>query len=164
VPQLQTNPWSFTNADQATSKSITSIAVDGFVALVTITAHGYTDRQWVSLTGITGTNKVPNGGYQVLAPTANNFYIQLNVPTYTNSGAVGTAYTVAYAWKVRIEQLTWQNATISTTLTINDTNGNLVWTQTAGQADGTYTYGKLYWVDGLVLVAIPNGTVIITIN
>lgn len=171
MANIATNPWSFVNADQATSKAITSIVSHGVSALVTAAGHGLTDREAVSIQGCTD---VPmyNGGYKAFVLDANRFYI--NTPTELNlasNGANGNVLTVAYpatgipaGSKVRIEQLVWQKAAMGDTLTITDVNGNPVWEQTAGTVDATYTYGKLYWVDGLVLNALPSGIVLVTVN
>jgi len=170
--QIATNPWSFVNADQAVSKAISSIVSVGVTALVTTSAaHGLADRAAVSLQGCTD---VPayNGGYKAFVLNATQFYINLpNNISLAANGANGNALTVAYpstgipaGTKCRIEQLVWQKAGSGDTLTITDTNGNPVWEQTAGSADSTYTYGKLYWVDGLVLNALPSGIVLVTVN
>lgn len=168
MANISTNPWSFTNSDQATSVSISSIVSSGASALVTTgSAHGLSLNQQISIQGVTGANHVPNNGYEVLSiPSTTTFLIQLPTPTFASSGASGNVLTVAYPYKVRIEQMSWVAAPASSTITITDTNGNLVWTYTtSATADQVYTYGKLYWVDGLVLNSIPSGsTVLATIN
>jgi hypothetical protein len=162
--QIQTNPWSFVAADQATSVAITSIASNGYSSLVTTTgAHGLVLNQNISLQAITG-NPLYNNGYKVLSiPSTTTFLIAQNIPNLAASGANGNVLTVAYPLKVRIEQLSWQGAAAGT-LTVTDNNGNIIWQQVASGADQTYTYGKLYWVDGIVLNALPSGIVIVTIN
>jgi hypothetical protein len=164
MANVTSNPWSFTSTDQAVSKAISSIVSNGFSALVTTaTAHGFTDWQWVSLQGCT-TTPAYNGGYRIRLVNTTQFYINLTTPNLAANGANGNALTVAYPYKPRIEQLVWQNAGSGGALIITDTNGNPVWEQTANAADQTYTYGKLYWVDGLVLNALPSGIVLVTIN
>jgi hypothetical protein len=165
MANIATNPWSFTNADQAVSKAIVSVVSKGVSALVTTsTAHGLTQGKDISIQGATD---VPayNNGYKVLSvPTATSFYVYQDTPNLAANGANGNVLTVAYPYKPRIEQLVWQKAAMGDTLNITDTNGNPVWQQTAGTVDATYTYGKLYWVDGLVLNAIPSGIVLVTVN
>jgi hypothetical protein len=162
--QIATNPWSFVPADQAASVAISSIVSKGAYALVTTSsAHGLADRQNISIQAVTG---VPayNGGYKAFLLNTTQFYISQVAPNLAANGANGNVLTVAYPYKPRIEQLVWQKAASGDTLTITDTNGNPVWEQTAGTVDATYTYGKLYWVDGLVLNALPSGIVLATVN
>jgi hypothetical protein len=164
VAQIQTNPWSFVPADVAVSKGITSIVSAGAYALVTTSsAHGLTDRQNISIQGATD---VPtyNGGYKAFLLNATQFYIPRVAPNEAANGANGNVLTVAYPYKIRIEQLVWQKAASGDTLTITDTNGNPIWEQTAGAVDQTFTYGKLYWVDGLVLNTFTSGIVLVTVN
>ncbi len=162
---ISTNPWSFVSTDQAVSKAITSIVSNGYSSLVTTsTAHGLSQGQNISIQGCT-TNPAYNNGYKVLSvPTTTTFYIAQVQPSLAANGANGNVLTVAYPYKTRIEQLVWQQAGSGGVLTITDTNGNPVWSQTAASADQTYTYGKLYWVDGLVFNALPSGIVLVTIN
>ena len=146
--------------------AITSIAASGYSALVTTTsAHGLSLNQQISLQAITGAGSIYNGGYEVLSiPSTTTFLIALLTPSTTASGAVGNVLTVAYPYKVRIEQISWAAATAAT-LTITDTNGNLVWTYTASAVDQVYTYGKVFWVDGIVLNSLPaTTTVLMTVN
>jgi hypothetical protein len=164
LANVQTNPWSFVPADQAVSKAISSIVSQGASALVTTSAaHGLADRQNISIQAATD---VPayNGGYKAQVLNATQFYIPQVAPNLAANGANGNVLTVAYPYKVRIEQLVWQKAASGDTLTITDTNGNPVWEQTASAVDQTYTYGKLYWVDGLVLNVLTSGIVLVTVN
>lgn len=105
-----------------------------------------------------------NGGYKAFVLSTTKFYIMLVSPNLATSTGHGDVYTVAYPYKVRAEQVLWNSASAGT-VTINDVNGNLVWSYTTASADPEpNTYGKIYWFDGVVLVAIPNGTVQMTIN
>lgn len=166
MAQIAANPWSFTNADQATSVAITSIASAGYSSLVTTSsAHGLALFQDISLQAVTG-NPLYNSGYKVQSiPSTTTFYITQNIPNLAASGANGNVLTTAYTTngKIRGEQISWQGAAAGT-LIITDTNGFLVWTQTASGADQTYTYGKPFWFDGLVINALPSGTLLITVN
>lgn len=165
MAQIQTNPWSFLPADQAASVAITSIAGLGASALVTTAAHGYVLYQNISIQGVTGAGAIYNGGYKVLGiPSATTFLIGLNIPRTVASGAVGNSLTVAYPDMIRCEQIQWSGAGAGDVLILRNTPGNLIWTYTAPTADAVYTYGKVYWVDGLVINALPSGTLLMTIN
>jgi|FreactcultuFSWF8_1027224.scaffolds.fasta_scaffold02648_3 hypothetical protein len=162
--QIQANPWSFTSTDQATSVAISSIVASGFSAVVTTgSAHGFVDWQAVSLQGVTD---VPayNGGYKIRLISTTKFYINLTQPNLATSTGHGNALTVAYLYKIRAEQILW-NGSAAGTVTLTDVFGNQVYTYTTSSADPEpNTYGKLYWFDGLVINALPNGTVQMTIN
>jgi hypothetical protein len=159
----QTNPWTFTNADQATSTAITSIVNNGASALVTATAHGLTANQAISIQGTTVTGW--RGGYKVQAvPSANTFLI--NVPdgklTLANNGANGNVLTAEYLDLVRAEQLLWDTVGAGPLLVTNIV-GNIIWNPQAAAGQGPYSYGKTFFVEGLVLNTIPSGTLQITI-
>jgi hypothetical protein len=131
--------------------------------VTTSSAHGFTGYEWVSVQGATD-DPVYNNGYRVLAiPSTTTFLINQNVPNLASNGANGNVLSIAYPYKVRIEQLVWQDATAAQ-LTITDTNGNLVWSYLPNAVGGVYVYGKLFWVDGLVINALPAGTLQATIN
>lgn len=160
----QTNPWTFTNADQATSTAITSIVNNGASALVTATAHGLTTNQAISLQGTTVTGW--RGGYKVQAvPSANTFLI--NVPDgklgLANNGANGNVLTAEYLDLVRAEQMLWDTVGPGPLL-ITNLVGNTIWNpQAIATSQGPYTYGKTFFVEGLVLNTIPSGVLQITI-
>ena len=163
MANIQTNPWTFTNADQAASVAITSIVNQGASALVTATAHGLTANQAISIQGTTVTGW--RGGYKVQAvPSANTFLI--NVPdgklTLANNGANGNVLTAAYLDLVRAEQLLW-DTTGAGPLLVTNIVGNIIWNPQAVAGQGPYTYGKTFFVEGLVLNTIPSGTLQITI-
>jgi hypothetical protein len=163
LANIQTNPWTFTNADQATSTAITSIVNNGASALVTATAHGLVANQAISIQGTTVTGW--RGGYKVQAvPSANTFLI--NVPdgklTLANNGANGNVLTAAYLDLVRAEQLLWDTVGAGPLLVTNIV-GNIIWNPQAVAGQGPYTYGKTFFVEGLVLNTIPSGTLQITI-
>jgi len=163
MANIQTNPWTFTNADQAVSTAITSIVNNGASALVTATAHGLTTNQAIS---IQGTNVFGwRGGYKVQAvPSANTFLI--NVPdgklTLANNGANGNVLTAIYLDMARMEQLLWDTVGAGPLL-ITNIMGNTEWNPQAVAGQGPYTYGKLFAVEGLVLNTIPSGVLQITI-
>lgn len=168
MAQISTNPWSFTNADQATTVAISSIVSNGNSALVTTAApHGYVLQQAVSIQGTTTVGWV--GGYRVLSiPSTTTYLIQTEQDqiNLAANGASGNSLSAAYLPMIRCEQILWNNPTAAATLLLTDTNGNIVWNPTAGAAGtvGPYTYGKVYWIEGLVINALPNGNVQLTIN
>jgi hypothetical protein len=168
MAQIQVNPWDFTVADVATTVGITSIVNNGASALVTTaSAHGYTINQKISIQGTAVAGYI--GGYRPLSiPSTTTYLIQLtgNQINLANGGASGNSLSAAYLDKIRIEQALWNNPTAAATLLITDTNGFTIWNPTAGAAGtvGPYTYGKLYWVDGLVINALPNGNLQLTVN
>ena len=159
----QTNPWTFANADQATTVAIVSIVNQGASALVTATAHGLLANAPISIQGASPAGW--RGGYKIQAvPTANTFLIAL--PDWkrglANAGAAGNVLSAEYLDLVRAEQLLWDTAGAGTLLVTN-LFGNIIWNPTAVAGQGPYTYGKTFFVDGLVLNAIPSGTLQITV-
>jgi hypothetical protein len=159
MANIQTNPWTFTNADQATSTAITSIVNNGASALVTATAHGLAANAKISLQGVTPAGW--NGGYVVQAvPSANTFLI--NVPdwkrTLANAGATGNVLTAAYLDEVRGEQALWDQTTAGTSLLLTSIVGNTIWNPHATLADQPYNYGKFLWTEGLVINTLPTGS------
>jgi hypothetical protein len=165
MAQIQVNPWSFNSSDQATSVAIASIVNNGASALVTTSgAHGYTLYQNISLQAPAVAGYA--NGYKVLSiPSTTTFNVALEPwqILLANAGAGGNSLSVAYAMKVRIEQILWNNPTAATALLITDTNGFIVWNPES-VTGGTLTYGKIFWVDGIVLNTIGSGTVQMTIN
>ena len=163
MANIVTNPWTFTAADQATSIAITSIVNQGASALVTAAAHGLLANAPISIQGASPSGW--NGGYKIQAvPTVNTFLIA--VPdwkrTLANAGAAGFVVTAAYLDMVRAEQLLWDTAAAGTLLVTNLV-GNIIWNPTAVIGQGPYTYGKTFFVEGLILNTIPSGTLQITI-
>ena len=163
MANIVTNPWTFTAADQATSIAITSIVNLGASALVTATAHGLLANAPISIQGAAPSGW--NGGYKIQAvPTVNTFLIA--VPDWkrslANAGAAGFVVTAAYLDMVRAEQLLWDTAAAGTLLVTNLV-GNIIWNPTAVIGQGPYTYGKTFFVEGLILNTIPSGTLQITI-
>jgi hypothetical protein len=164
VANIQTNPWTFTNADQATSTAISAIVRNGIgSATVTATAHGLAENQAISIQGVTPFRW--NGGYKVKAvPSANTFLI--TIPDGKSDLGPGTAFgavlTAAYLDLVRAEQLLWDTVGAGPLLVTNLV-GNIIWNPQAVAGQGPYTYGKTFFVEGLVLNTIPSGTLQITV-
>jgi hypothetical protein len=168
MAQIAANPWSFVTADQASTFALVSIVNQGESLLVTSAAHGFTvgsSGQAISLQG--GTIGAYAGGYRVVnVPSATTVLLQNQMKNrgLANTGATGNMVTAAYLDMVRAEQILWETATAGTLL-ITDVSGNIIWNPTAIAGMGPYTYGKVFWVRGLVLNAIPAASVVqITIN
>jgi hypothetical protein len=157
VANTQTNPWTFTNADQATSTAITSIVRNGIAsALVTAVAHGLAANAAISIQGVTPFGW--NGGYKVQAvPSANTFLITIPAwkSTLANAGAAGNVLTAAYLDEVRGEQALWDQTTAGTSLLLTNLVGNTIWNPRATLADQPYNYGKFLWTEGLVINTLP---------
>ena len=163
MANLQTNPWTFTNADQALTTAITSIVNLGASALVTSAAHGLLANAPISIQGVTPFGW--NGGYKVQAvPTVNTFLIALPdwKRTLANAGAGGAVFTAIYLDLVRAEQMLWDTVGAGPLL-ITNLVGNIEWNPQAVAGQGPYTYGKTFFVEGLVLNTIPSGTLQITV-
>ena len=172
MAQIAANPWTFTNADQATTAAITSIANNGDSILITTTAaHGIVQDQKFSIQGTSGTSNY-NGLYRAIAvPTTTTILAFNRLQNRPNvaGGAVGNVLSVAYAGgSIRAEQIFWQPSAASQQLTITDVYGNTVWAPTASSAApfGPFTYGKIFWIaNGLVINSLPStGTLQITVN
>jgi hypothetical protein len=167
MAQQVANPWSFTNADQATSVAITSIANNGASALVTTSgAHGLLANAPISIQGTTITGW--RGGYKIQAvPSTTTFLIALPdyKQTLANNGANGNVLSAAYLDMIRAEQMLWDANSATTSLLLTDINGNIVWNPTPTAANDQPTSAKVWWIRGLVLNTIPATSVIqITVN
>lgn len=166
MANIQTNPWTFTSADQATTVAITSIVRNGTgSALVTTTgAHGLLANAAISIQGTTVTGW--RGGYKIQAvPSATTFLIAIpdGKSALANNGANGNVLSAAYLDMVRAEQMLWDTAAAGTLLLTNLV-GNTVWNPTAVAGQGPYTYGKTFYIEGLVInTFVVAGTLQITI-
>jgi len=164
----QTNPWTFTNADQASTVAITSIVRNGTgSALVTTSApHGFVDGAFspISIQGTTVTGW--RGGYKIQAvPSTTTFLITIpdGKSNLANNGANGNVLSAEYLDLMRAEQLLWDTVGPGPLL-ITNIVGNIIWNpQALATNQGPYTYGKTFFVEGLVLNTIPSGTLQITI-
>ena len=169
--QIQANPWSFTPADQAVSTPISSIVNQNRSILVTTSgAHNLTVNSIISLQGLTTVRRY-KGGYTVRSvPSPTTFLVQedykfIGLP---NSGAEGNVLTAIYLFMIRAEQILWDSPPASSTLTLTDVAGNQVYNVSTGTTapTGPFTYGKLYWINGLVISTFTGAgsTFQITIN
>lgn len=171
MANLASNPWSFSSGDQSNT-TITSITETGNTVTVGATAHGYNVGQSISIGGVSPLSY--NGLWVVSSVVNANSFKYINPVSGLANGAVISGSLPWYpnmvtgvpAWKpkARIEQLVWQGAPSSDTLYLYDASGDLIWYQVAGSVDATYTYGKLYWIDGLWIANLPGGAVLVTIN
>ena len=176
--QIQANPWSFTPADQAVTTPIASITNQVRSALVTTTAaHGLAQGSIISVQGLTTVRRY-RGGYTVLSvPSPTTFLINgdykfVGLP---NSVGEGNVLTAVYLAMIRAEQILWDcpdtlgvaPPTDLGALTLTDVAGNQVFSAGAASVPSRpYTYGKLYWINGLVINRFigPGSTLQITIN
>jgi|SRR5882757_2081986 len=157
----QTNPWTFTNADQATTVAITSIVRNGTgSALVTTAgAHGLLANAAISIQGTTITGW--RGGYKIQAvPSATTFLITIpdGKSALANNGANGNVLSAEYLDNIRAEQMLWDQTTAGTSLLLTNLVGNTVWNPHATLADQPYNWGKTWWIEGLVINTLPAGS------
>jgi hypothetical protein len=172
MAQIQANPWSFVAADIATPNvALTSIVNQGESLLVTSAAHGFavgSSGQAISLQGA-GIGAFA-GGYRVLTvPSATTVLVQNQFKNrgLANTGATGNLLGAAYLDMIRAEQILWQPTVAGDTLKLTDVAGNIVWNPASAAAPpiGPYTYGKVYWIRGLVINTLTGvGYIQITVN
>jgi len=169
--QIAANPWSFLAADQASTFALTSIVNQGESLLVTSAAHGFavgSSGQAVSLQAGTIGNYA--GGYRVVTvPSATTVLLQNQMRNrgLANTGATGNMVTAAYLDMIRAEQILWQPNAGTDTLNLTDVFGDTVWHPiiAAAPPPSLYTYGKVFWIRGLVINAFTGtGNLQITIN
>lgn len=163
MADLSGNPWNFLPADQATAVTPTAIVRNGQgSATITAAAHGLSIGQNISLQGNTPT--AWNRGYQIVAVTTNTFTVPISLDQITlgNGSAFGTVYTAAYMQAIDVIQMLWDGPTATNVLTLTDLTGRIVWKPTA-ITGGSYTYMKAHPIYGLVLVAMPSGTLQISV-
>jgi hypothetical protein len=166
MADISGNPWNFTTADVATTAAITSIVRNGKgSATITTTApHGLTGQPKISVQGAS-----PNGwnrGYRVNAvPSTTTLLVKLydTQELLANAGAAGNIYTLAYPDLIEVTQMLWDTPTAADKMTLTDACGRLVWGPTAPNAGGPLTYMKCFWIAGLVIVALPSGTLQISV-
>lgn len=168
MAQVAANPWSFGSADQASTVAISSITNNvGSILVTTSSAHGYANVYTaISLQGAGGYS----GPYRILSiPSTTTLLLNSQPKNYglANGGAAGNVLSMAFLGNFRGEQVTWNPSAASQTLTLTDGYGNTVWSVTSQSAApfGPFVYSKVFWVqNGLVLNAMPGGTLEITVN
>jgi hypothetical protein len=167
MANLASNPWSFATADVVVSvPTVITLNADGTVSVTTAGAHGLVAGNGATLIG--NTPAAYNGYYFVLtAPTTTTLILvpQFSIAAGTGAGSVfGNVAKNLYNAYVRIEDLSWQNASAAgQLLDIRDRNGNILWQATATAA-GSQNRGKLFWCNGITPINIQSGVVIATIN
>lgn len=170
MANLTSNPWSFTSTDilSAALAAGTSMSqnADGTVLMTTAAAHSFTAGMDITVWGMSVAAYV-------------GFYTVLSVPTTTTATLIrtgnplpsglanatgGTAAQCQYYAPVRIEDISWQNASAAgQLLEIRDRNANIIWSATATAA-GSQNRGKVFWVQGITVTVLGNGIVLMTVN
>lgn len=166
---IQSNPWSLVSGDIVSATPAASptglvLNADGTVSLTTTGAHGFS-AGW-GLTVISATNAAYNGYYvaTVAAGTTATLIPQFVIPAGTAGSGGGTIAKCLYNANVRVEDMSWQNASAAgQLLDFRDRNGFPIWQATASGA-GQQNRGKLYWVSGITPITLQSGVVIITVN
>jgi len=167
MADIRGNPWSFVTADQAATANITSITrnlqgsatVQLAGALTGLAVDLFISIQATTIVGWQGLYRV-----RALGAAANSFLIDItpDQATLANNGANGAVYTVAYRELIEVTQMLWDGPTATNVLLLTDINGRLVWNPTA-VTGGPYTYMKAFPINGLVINALPSGTLQISI-
>lgn len=166
---ISSNPWSFSSADVVTG-SITgatgmTLNADGTVTMTTTAPLAINSGDSVTVIGVT--NSAYNGFYKVLIGAAGTTFTlapQFSIAAGTAQSGGGTAAKNLYNAYVRIEDISWQNASAAgQTLDLRDRFGNIIWQATATAA-GSQNRGKLFWVNGFTPITIQSGIVLMTIN
>lgn len=169
MANIASNPWNFTSADPVTATpaaSPTGLVLSGAVVNLTTTlAHGLSAGQSCTVFG--ATNAKYNGFYEILAvPTTTTAILipQFSIAAGTSGSGGGTVALCYHRSQVRIEDISWQNASAAgQLLELRDRMGNIIWQATATGA-GSQNRGKIFWVNGFTPVTIQSGVVIITVN
>jgi hypothetical protein len=174
MANLTSNPWSLTNADVVGATPVASpnglvLNADGTVTLTTtapftVTVNATTSA-WVTV--INATNALYNGFYKALIGSGGTVFTlapQFTIPAGTAGSGGGAVAQVLYRDQVRVEDISWQNATAAgDTLDLRDRTGRIVWQATA-TATGSQNRGKVFWINGLTPIVITSGVVILTID
>lgn len=167
MADIRGNPWSFVTADASTAIAITSITRNGArSAIVNATAHGHLANDYVSLQNPSISGWA--GGYRIESVIdANNFTVRIEDwrSSLANAGAQGSVLSVLFpqlAQLIDVTQILWDSPTINHVLSLTDLAGRVVWNPTA-VSGGTLTYAKVFPINGLVINALPSGTLQISV-
>lgn len=165
---LSGNPWNFVTGDVATTSAITSIVRNGQgSALITVASTaGIAVDAYISVQGTTVVGW--RGGYRVLSvPTATTLLVAITPQqaTLANNGANGNVLTAAYMQLIEVTQMLWDSPAAGAVLSLTDLTGRVVWNPTASATvgNGTLTYMKAFPIFGLVINALPSGTLQISV-
>lgn len=166
---IASNPWSFVTADAVTG-TITgatgmTLNADGTVTMTTTAPFAVNSGDSVTAIGVT--NAAYNGFYKVLIGAGGATFTlipQFAIPAGTAQSGGGTVGKNLYNAYIRIEDISWQNASAAgQTLDLRDRSGNIIW-QATSTATGSQNRGKLFWVNGFTPFTIQSGVVLMTIN
>lgn len=162
---LSGNPWNFTSADVATSTAITSIVRNnqGSALITVASTAGIVPDQFISVQGATPAGW--RGGYRVLTvPSATTLLVGITPQqsSLANGGAVGNVLAAAYMQEVEVTQMLWDSPAAAGVLLLTDLTGRTVWNPTA-VTGGTLTYAKVFPIMGLVINALPSGTLQVSV-
>jgi hypothetical protein len=171
---IASNPWSFVPSDVNTADIVASaggltLNADGSVTLTLSAAFSSADLvKDDRLTIFQPTNLAYKGFYKVRFKTSATVYniVSLGnpIPAGTAASGGGTAAQNQYADQIRAEDISWQNvAALGQILILTDKNGNPIWESTAS-GPGVFSRGKIMWVNGLTLVEMDSGIVLVTVN
>lgn len=176
MAQLQANPWSLVTADPATAAitAATGLTLNSDGTVTITTTAGYTfhtasdvqPAQWFTVIG--ATNALYNGFYKLIVGasggTSFTMQPQFSIPAGTAQSGSGTIAQCLYNAYVRVEDISWQNASAAgQLLDLRDRMGNPIWQATATAA-GSQNRGKVFWVNGLTPINIQSGIVLITVD
>jgi len=174
MANLQANPWTLISTDPATATITSSTGLtlnaDGTVSITT-TAGLTFNTSYASQTAFTVIGSASTayiGFYQLIigasGGSAFTMKPQFSIPAGTAQSGGGTLIQCAWPWEVRIEDISWQNASgAGQLLNLYDRNGNPVWVATATAA-GSQNRGKVFWVAGLSPQQVQSGSVLITVD
>jgi len=183
MAQMINNPWSFLSTDPATA-TITAatgltLNADGSVTITTtagLTFNTTADSN-LAFTVLGATNALYNGFYTRVsgASGASSFNMQPNfiIPAGTAQSGSGTLAQVLYRHKVRVEDISWQQIGVgaqgtAAAMQLVDRNGNDIWRASIPATAPNLPQlnrGKVYWVSGIVPIAIPANTeILMTVN
>lgn len=171
---IASNPWSFVPTDVNTADIVASpggltLNADGSVTLTLSAAFSSADLAKDSrLTIFQPTNLAYQGFYKVYFKTSSTVYnivpVNFKIPAGTAASGGGTAAQNQYSDQIRAEDISWQNVSaLGQILIITDKNGNPIWESTAS-GPGVFSRGKIMWVNGLTLVEMDSGIVLVTVN
>jgi hypothetical protein len=174
VANFSSNPWSLVSTDPATA-TITgatglTLNADGTVTITTTGALTFnaTAESNLAFVVINATNPLYNGAYGRIsgASGASSFVMQPRfvIPSGTAQSGAGTLAQCIYRSMIRVEDISWQNASAAgQLLDLRDADGNIVWQATATAA-GSQNRGKVFWIEGLTPITIGSGVVLLTVN
>jgi hypothetical protein len=167
VADIRGNPWNFTSADVSTSIAITSITRNGArSATVVATAHGHAVGDYISIQNPSVSAWA--GAYRIESVIdANTFTIRIEDwrSSLANAGAQGNVLSILFpqlAQIIEVTQMLWDGPAVNGVMLLTDVIGRTVWNPTA-VTGGTLTYAKVFPISGLVINALPTGTLQVSV-